>query len=208
MPVESRAVRRARGRRSLGLDAEAFAVGIVARLHPGKGQDVVVRAAASLLHARPAARLLVVGSAMFGITDDYTQRLQQLARDLAIADRVTFTGFRDDVGDCLAALDIAIQASTGPEAFGLALVEAMAAGTAIVAARGGAAGEIVTDGADGLLVPPGDHEALALALLALHDDPERRAALAEAGTLTAQDRFDVNDMVRQVEDLYAELLPR
>ncbi len=207
LPVEAREVRRARGRRSLGIPEDAFAVGIVGRLHPVKGQHVVLRAAASLLHARPAARLLVVGSEMFGLEGGYTQSLQQLARDLAIAERVTFTGFRHDVGDCLAALDVAVQASTAAESFGLALVEAMAAGTPLVATRGGATAEIVTDGRDGLLVTPGDHEALAVALLALHDDPARRAAMAEAGLTTVQDRFDVHDMVLQVEHLYRELLP-
>jgi glycosyltransferase involved in cell wall biosynthesis len=200
-------VRRVRGRRALQIADGTFAVGIVARLQRWKGQHVALEATASLIRARGECRLFVIGDALFGQDEHYPAQLKALAGQLGIADRVTFTGFRHDVGDCLAALDLAVHASIEPEPFGLALIEAMAAGTPIVAARGGATPEIVSDGRDGLLVPPGDHEALALALLALHDDPARRAALAEAGITTVQDRFDVNDMVLQVEHLYRELLP-
>jgi glycosyltransferase involved in cell wall biosynthesis len=58
---------------------------------------------------------------------------------------------------------------------------------------------------DGVLVPPGDHEALAVALLALHDDPRKCYDLATAAAQTARDRFDVSLMVRRMEDLYRSL---
>jgi len=208
MSAEPRGARRRRGRAALGLGPSDFAVGIVARLQRWKGQDVVLRAAASLVHARPQARLFVIGGALFGLDRGYEAELKRLAADLGIADRTTFTGHRDDVGDCLAALDVAVQASVGPEAFGLGLVEAMAAGTALVAADAGAAREIVTPGADGLLTPPGDHEALATALLELCDDPARRGALAAAGARTACERFDATVMTRKVEALYRAVLGR
>ncbi len=118
------------------------------------------------------------------------------------------TGFRDDVPDCLAALDVAVHASTSPEPFGLGLIEAMAAGTALVAADGGATREIVTPGVDGLLTPPGDHEALATALLALCDDEPRRLSLAEQGERTARQRFDAVLMTRAVEHAYQDLVRR
>jgi glycosyltransferase involved in cell wall biosynthesis len=206
LPVQGRAVRWARGRAALGLARDAFAVGLAARLQPWKGQHVLIRAAASLLHARPNTRLFIFGDALFGFDRGYGAELRTLAEQLAIADRVTFTGFRNDVADCLAAMDIAVHASVTPEPFGLALIEAMAAGTALIAAEGGATAEIVTHGVDGLLVPPGDPEALAVALLALHDDPARRASLAAAGQSTARERFDVTGMVRRMEDLYQRLL--
>jgi glycosyltransferase involved in cell wall biosynthesis len=202
LPVTAREVRRSRGRASLGIGEGEFAVGIVARLQPWKGQHVLLRAAASLLHARDRARLFVIGDTLFGLDQDYPAALHALARDLAITERVVFAGFRNDVADCLAAMDIAVHASIEPEPFGLGLIEAMAAGTALVASRAGATPEIVTDGIDGLLVPPGDHEALAVALLALHDDPDRREALAEAGLATARERFDVHGMVSRMEGLY------
>jgi glycosyltransferase involved in cell wall biosynthesis len=169
---------------------------------------VVIRAAASLLHARRQARLFVIGDAMFGLAAAYAASLPALARDLAIADRVTMTGFRTDVLDVLPGLDLAIHASTTPEPFGLGLIEAMAAGTALIAADAGAAREIVTPGQNGLLTPPGDHEALATAMLALCDDAERRARFAEAGERTARQRFNADQMTRRVEDLYRSICRR
>jgi len=202
LPVVSRDVRRSRGRAALGIADGEFAVGMVARLQRWKGQHVLLRAAASLLHARERARLYIIGDTLFGLDPGYPAELHALARDLAITERVVFTGFRDDVANCLAAMDLAVHASIEPEPFGLALIEAMAAGTTLVAARAGATPEIVTDGIAALMVPPGDHEALAVALLALHDDPARCESLAAAGTATVRDRFDVTVMVRRMEELY------
>ena len=208
LPAEPRERRRERGRAALGLAEGDFAVGIAARLQRWKGQDVVLRAAASLLRARENARLLVIGGSLFGLEPEFAEELKRLAGTLGIADRVTFTGFRQDIPDCLAALDVVVHASVHPEPFGLALIEGMAAGTALVAADAGAVREIVTPGADGLLVPPGDHEALAVALLALYDDREMRWRLARAGERTARERFDVAVMTRRVEAVYAEILRR
>ena len=208
IPTEERAARRQRGRSALGVEADEFAVGIAGRLQRWKGQDVVLRAAASLLRARPRSRLFVIGGALFGFDGEWEQELRRLAAELGIEGRVVFTGHRDDMTDCLAALDVAVHASVNPEPFGLALVEAMAAGTALVAADGGAAREIVTHDSDGLLVPRGDHEALAVALLTLHDHPERRAQLAAAAEWTASVRFDATLMARQMEALYRSLLGR
>jgi glycosyltransferase involved in cell wall biosynthesis len=208
LPAEPREARRARGRAALGLAEGDFAVGIAARLQRWKGQDVVLRAGASLLRARENARLLVIGGSLFDLEPEYATELKRLAVSLGIADRVTFTGFRDDVPDCLAALDVVVHASVHPEPFGLALIEAMAAGTALVAADAGAVREIVTPGSDGLLVPPGDHEALAVALLALYDDREMRWKMARTGEQTARERFGAAVMTRRVEALYAEILRR
>lgn len=208
MPHRGYAQRRAAARQALGIADDEFAVGIAARLQPWKGQDVVIRAAASLLHARNHARLFVIGDALFGLDKEYAASLPKLAQDLAISDRVTMTGFRPDVLDVLAGLDVAIHASVTPEPFGLGLIEAMAAGTALIAADAGAAREIVTPGVDGLLTPPGDHEALATAMLALCDDPDRRARLANAGYRTAKDRFDAAEMTLKVEDLYEAVARR
>lgn len=205
---EPHAERRAKARRALGIIDGEFAVGIAARLQPWKGQDVVIRAAASLLHARNHARLFVIGDAKFGLDHDYAASLPLLATELGIGDRVTMTGFRPDVLDVLSGLDLAIHASKGPEPFGLGLIEAMAAGTALIAADAGAAREIVTPGHDGLLTPPGDHEALATAMLMLCDDPERRTSLGEAGERTVRDRFTSNQMTRLTEDLYRKICRR
>ena len=208
LPQRGYQQRREAAREALGIGPDEFAVGIAARLQPWKGQDVVLRAAASLLHARHHARLFIIGDALFGLDKEYAASLPKLAEELAISDRVTMTGFRSDVPEILAGLDVAVHASLSPEPFGLGLIEAMAAGTALVAADAGAAREIVTHGIDGLLTPPGDHEALATALLMLCDDPERCRELAQAGWRTARERFDAAEMTLKVEELYEAVVRR
>ncbi len=208
LPDEPYDLRRARARTSLDIADRDFAVGIAARLQPWKGQDVVIRAAASLLHARNHAKLYIIGDALFGLNQDYARALPEMAKQLAIEDRVFFTGHRDDLPELLAGLDAAVHASTSPEPFGLGLIEAMAQGVPLIAADAGAAREIVTPGVDGLLTVPGDHEALATAMLALCDDEGRRKRMAQAGMRTARERFDARRMTRKVEQLYKTLLPR
>lgn len=208
LPTEPFELRRARARESLNLREDDFVVGIAARLQPWKGQDVVIRAAASLLHARNHARLVVIGDALFGLDKEYAASLPGLANSLGISDRVTMTGHRTDLPELLTGLDVAIHASITPEPFGLGLIEAMAQGVALVAADAGAAREIVVPGKEAILTVPGDHESLAVAMLALCDDPGERLRMAERGERTVRERFDAELMTRQVEDLYESVARR
>ena len=205
LPKEPRPVRRARGRAALGLPEDVFVAGVVGRLVPAKDHPTALRAVASLCHARPA-RMVIVGAPVPGVHDRYGAELRRLAQDLGIADRVTFTGARPDMEDCLAALDVAVcPASQKP--FSMNVVEALAAGTPLVAGTASGAAEIVTHGLDALVFPTGDHEALAAALLSLCDDPARRWTLGEEGMRTAHERFDAAAMVRAIEALYHHLAP-
>lgn len=208
IPTEPLDLRRAQARAALDLGEDEFVVGIAARLQPWKGQNVVIRAAASLLHARPHARLLVIGDALFGLDQEYAASLPALARDLGISDRVTLTGHRTDLPEVLAGLDVAVHASTTPEPFGLGLIEAMAQGVALIAADAGAAREIVRPGVDGILTPPGDHESLATAMLTLCDDAALRERMAAAAARSARERFDARGMTRRVEALYSTIVRR
>ncbi|MGA2384882.1 MAG: glycosyltransferase family 4 protein [Gemmatimonadales bacterium] len=200
LPNESREQRRERGRAALGIDADVFVAGAVGRLVPEKDHPTILRAAASLIHARPA-RLVLLGSPPPGAPKRYGDDLRRLAADLGIADRVTFAGSRADMEDCLAALDVAVCAASR-KPFSITAVEVLAAGTPLVAGEEAGVAEIVTPGRDALVFPSGDHEALAAMLLALCDAPERGAALAGEGERTARERFEVTGMVRRIEALY------
>ena len=157
-------------------------IGIVGRISPWKGQHVFLRALARLpdLHGR------VIGSAMFGETE-YEAELRTLAADLGIEDRVTFVGFSEDVQGELSRLSVLVHASTLPEPFGQVIVEGMAAGVPVIATVGGGASEIVTDGENGILVTPGDDDALAQAIHRVVTDPVLRACLTEGGRARARD---------------------
>ncbi len=175
-------------------------IGMAGWIWPWKGQDVFVRAAAMLAAARPTARFVIVGG-----TGDGTFRtlLDDLVARLGLTGRLTFVGDRGDVYDWFDAMDVAVHASYG-EAFGLVLVEAMALGTPVVATSAGGPSEIVEDGVSGLLVPPGDHEAMAAAITRALDPPT--AARLGAAASTRAERFSTDRMASSMAALLDDVL--
>jgi glycosyltransferase involved in cell wall biosynthesis len=182
----------------------ARVIGLVGRLAPWKGQDVFLRAFATVAAGVPGLEARVIGAALFG-EDDYAGRLRRLAQDLGIGDRVTFTGFVADVARELSDLDILVHASVLPEPFGNVIVEGLAEGVPVVASDAGGPAEIITDEVNGLLVPPGDVAALAGALHRLIADAGLRARLSAAGPGRAAD-FQPAAIGARVERVYRDLI--
>jgi glycosyltransferase involved in cell wall biosynthesis len=152
--------------------AGQFLVGHVGALDDKtKGQTTIIDAARTLAPRCPDARVLLIG----GGADE--ARLRAAAADV---DNVEFTGFLDHVGDYLSVLDVFILPSN-MEGIGGILLDAMQFGLPVVASRVGGLPEIVKDGANGLLIPPRDPDALAAAIERLHDDPGLRAAMGARG---------------------------
>jgi glycosyltransferase involved in cell wall biosynthesis len=179
-------------------------IGTVGRLTPWKGQDVFLRAFAAVAAGVPGLEARIIGAAMFG-EDDYAGRLRDLAQDLGIGDRVTFTGFVADVPRELSGLDILVHASVLPEPFGNVVIEGLAAGVPVVASDAGGPAEMITHEDNGLLVPPGDVAALAGALRRLIADAGLRARLSAAGPARAAD-FQPAAIGARVEQVYRDLL--
>lgn len=188
-PEESRALRR-----ELGLPDDAPVVGAFSRLAPWKGQHVFLEALALL----PKVHALIVGEALFG-EEDYARDLRERASYLGVARRTHFLGFREDVPRLMRLSDVVVHASVAPEPFGRMIVEGMLARRPVVASRAGGALEIVEDGTSGLLVRPGDHDALASALGGLLSEPSRARVLAERGHASAVRRFSLEAMAAGVE---------
>jgi glycosyltransferase involved in cell wall biosynthesis len=161
-----------------------------------KGHDELLAALADL----PAARLVVAGDG------DDRGRLEARARSLGLEDRAAFTGFVSEA--TLAALYSRCAAFVMPsrgEGFGLVYLEAMRAGKPVVAARGSAAEEIVVDGVTGLLVDPEDRAALAGAVAALLDDPEKAERMGMAGRERYRDEFGWERFYSRMEGLLERL---
>jgi glycosyltransferase involved in cell wall biosynthesis len=114
---------------------------------------------------------------------------------------VSFLGSRDDVPEILRTAQVTIVPSLWEEAFGLAAAESLAAGVPVIASRIGALPEIIDDGANGLLVPAGDCEALANALLTLFSDPSRREGMASAARQKAEREFDLSRLSGRIVDI-------
>lgn len=168
--------------------AGSLEVVTVAHLIPHKGVEHLVRA---LGMARAPHRLTVVGDG------PQLEALRALARDLGVAERVTFTGLRDDVNALLLRCDAFVHPAVWEEAFGLTIAEAMAAGRAVIASRVGGIPELVEDGVSGLLVPPGDPEGLARALDLLAARPALRRQLGANARARAQQRFSLEQSARE-----------
>lgn len=187
-------------RRELGLDG-APVVGVFGRLGQWKGQDVALDAVARL----PGVHLLLVGDALFG-EQGYAEALRAQAARLGISDRVRFLAFRADVPRLMRMVQIVLHTSTAPEPFGRVIVEGMLARRPVVATRAGGVEEILEDNVTGVLVPPGNSEALATAVSGLLDDPARAARLAAAGRINAEARFSVDVMVRDMTHCMEEVV--
>jgi glycosyltransferase involved in cell wall biosynthesis/GT2 family glycosyltransferase len=193
----------ARGGSRQAADGAEFLVGMVGRISPWKGQDVFLRAFADAFPGGDE-RALVVGGAMFG-EGDYEEKLHKLAIDLDIAHRVEFAGFRDNVEELLAQFDVLVHASVIPEPFGQVIVEAMAAGVPVVAARAGGPLEIIENEQSGLLYRPGDVSELSKALRRLRGDGVLRGRLSVNGRVRAQD-FNAEAIGAQVVGVYRAVL--
>ena len=146
----------------------------------------------------PRARFFLIGDGPL------RGALEGQAAELGIADRVVFAGSRDDVFDLLPALDV-FALSSRFEGLPIALLEAMATGIAPVTSSVGGIPEVITDGEDGLLVPPGDPAALASALDKVLNDPALRADLGRRAATRAA-AFDLVGAVRRTEDVYRRVL--
>ncbi|HVM38989.1 MAG TPA: glycosyltransferase [Sphingomicrobium sp.] len=173
-------------------------IGCVGNLNPIKGHEYLVRAMPRVLQRFPTARLVMIGEG------GAKAELEALARALGVEGAVIMAGFRGDVPAVMRQIDICVQPSL-QEAFGIVLLEAMAAARPVVATGVEGIPEIVVDGTTGLLVPPRDPEALAKAICALLQDGEARRAMGSAGRSRVEQRFDIRTTVRAYEELYGML---
>jgi glycosyltransferase involved in cell wall biosynthesis len=187
-------VPRAEMRRELGVGEQTIVAGVIARLHEQKGHDV-------LLAALAGVHLLVIGDGAL------RRALESLASSLGIAARVSFLGSRRDLGNLLGAMDVFVLPSRW-EGLPLSLVLAMGAGRPVVATAVAGIPEVVTNEANGLLVPPGDRVALARALARVVADPSWAERLGAAGARSVLPRFGVEQYVQSVSALYERLLAR
>lgn len=195
---------RARMRASLGFDDASLVVGAIGNVIPRKGHLYLVRALPEILEAVPQTRLLVVG----GKQDArYVEQVEATAAELGVADRILWTGHREDVPELMTAMDVCVLASL-EESLPLVLLEAMAAGLPVVSTAVGGVAECVLDGQTGRLVPPANSHALAKALLELLADPARRQQFGEAGSRRARESFSPESQATAIERAFAQVVER
>lgn len=178
-----------------GVAAHALLVGTVGRLNWAKDQASMIRAFRVVRERRPEAVLVLIGDG------ELRAGLEQLAATEGVADGVRFLGDRSDVHQLLQGLDLFVLSSVS-EGYSMALLEASATALPIVATDVGGNREIVHDGLTGALVQAGDVAALAAAILAILDDPERARVLGGAAREWVEANGSLDHMAARYERLY------
>ncbi|MBM4464706.1 MAG: glycosyltransferase family 4 protein [Chloroflexi bacterium] len=186
-------------RQELGLKDVSEVVSIVSRLSREKGHRYFLESVAQILESFPGAQFLVVG--------DGPERgsLESLTASLGIHRSVSFLGYRRDVATIMAASDVIVSASV-QEGFGNVLIEAMYLAKPVVATAAGGVPEIVRHEETGLLVPPGDPDALALAMIKLLKDPQARKRMGLKGRQVVLREFSVERLADNLAKLYNEVV--
>ena len=208
VPTVQREVTRA----ELEVPPDTILVGNIGQLVPWKGYDLLLHSMAQPEVRALSIRLLIVGESIspgFRVPQswwNYKERLLVLSQQLGLDNSVQFLGFREDISNLMAALDIYAHAAIWPDPLPRSILEAMASGLAIVAPAIGGIPEMVCDRESGWLYPVGQMDALAQAIVGLAPDAQRRRELGQAARLRCQTKFSLEAHLNQVQALYDEVL--
>jgi L-malate glycosyltransferase len=183
---------------------DAQLIGTVGEIKELKGQRDFVLAANEIAARRPDTFFLIVGRD-YSYNQQFRRELKRLVRVFGLEERFLFLDWVEDLPAALAAFDVFVSASH-TESFGLAILEAMASETAIVATATEGAQELLRDGETASLVPLKDPVALAKALEALLSDPAKMEKFAARARLDAENKFSLQEMIEKTESLYRQIL--
>jgi glycosyltransferase involved in cell wall biosynthesis len=183
--------------RMLGLAEDAFLIGNVGRLNWTKDQIGLIRAFRQVSTRHPTAALLLIGDG------ELRADLERFAGQEGVRHAVHFLGDRSDVRELLQGLDLFVLSSAS-EGYSMALLEACAVALPIVATDVGGNGEIIQSGRSGQLVPPGEPDALAEAMLLLLAEPHRASAYGRAARAWVEKHGSLETMAERYERLYLE----
>ena len=185
------------------LPANCLLISSIGELRTLKRHDDLIKAATIVVRNFDNAHFVIAGVDT-SPNKEKLQQLRDLAIELEVEGHIHFPGWLDDAEQLLCATDVFVSTSE-TESFGLSIVEAMSAGTAVVATRTEGAQEIVEDQITGLLVPIGDVDAVAKSIVELLQDGKRRKEMGERAAAAARKRFSLTRMVDDIEKVYSAL---
>jgi len=187
---------RSRVRRELGLESN-FVIGCIGKFIWFKGHRFLFEAFAKIVDKIPNARILLLGDGQRALID------KQIA-DLSLGGKIVFGGYRDDIPECLSALDVVVHPSL-TEAFCQVITESMAVERPVIATFVGGAAEAIADGQTGMLVAPRNPSAIASAILELYGDPDKAKQIGKAARNKVMSSFTYARMVQEQVERYARL---
>lgn len=167
-------------RKELGISKDALLIGMVGRINPGKGQIFFLEMAQKLSLNFPYAHFVLVGDP-FADYDTLLDEIKAHIKSLGIEQRVSYLGFRKDIPEVMASLDVFVLPSIAPDSFPTVLLEAMASKKPVVATHSGGASELVEEGHTGFLIPIGAVEEGVRAIEKLISNPSLRTSFGQAG---------------------------
>jgi glycosyltransferase involved in cell wall biosynthesis len=180
-------------------------IGLIGQIGERKGHRYFLEAAWMITQSHPLVKFWIVGKEPAQGQERYTNQLTEYVREHHLQFQVKFWGFRPDITEILARVDILVLPSL-QEPFGKIVIEAMAMGKPVIASRVGGVPEIVVDGQTGLLIPPADSEALRQALEQLIPDRKRREQMGLNGRKRVEQYFSLEKTVRETEHVYEQIL--
>jgi glycosyltransferase involved in cell wall biosynthesis len=186
-------------RRELGISASDIVIGYVGRFAPIKDLGTLLRAFILAARREPRLSLLLVGDGPL------RPELETIARQSGVQDRIRFLGWIQNLVPVYDAIDVCALSSLN-EGTPVSIIEAMAAGKAVVATAVGGVPDVIEDGKTGILFPAGGAGALATALVRLAASPSERMQMGQSGRAAVFDRFSPDRLVDDIERLYAEAL--
>jgi glycosyltransferase involved in cell wall biosynthesis len=189
----------AEAKRLLGQPPDRFVVGAIGRLSAEKGFDLLIRAVHRLLQERSDLALVIAGEG------DEAPRLQRLIDELGVGERMRLLGYCADPRTVYEALDV-FALSSFREGLPNVLLEAMATAVPVVATRIAGIPRLVEDGVNGLLIEPGNSDALSAAVMRLAGDADLRTRLGPAARRTIEERYDFAQRMQKIANLYDRLL--
>jgi len=194
-------------RKELNIKKDEIVLAVIGRIGEGKGQDDFIKASSIVAKQFVNVKFLIVGSAVTNEDCWREKYLMNLVKQLNLENKVYFIGFRKDIENILASIDIFVLSSYA-EPFGRSLLEAMACGKPVIATNTGGTYEIVSDGETGILIPPKNPIKLAEAMKKLIEDENLRIKMGKAGRLKVKKLFDIKKCIKILEDEYIKLLEK
>lgn len=184
-----------------------YNIGLFGCLLPWKGHKVFIEAVNILVKEKNLkdCKFFIVGDTP-NEKSDLKEKLMKLVNTLDLSNYVVFTGYQENVYQFMNKMDIAVHTSIEPEPFGAVIIEAMVLGKPVIATKMGGPLEMINDQVDGILIPPGNPRILAETIFSLLNDENKRRQMSIRAKETARRKFDINNHVKNIENIYEEVL--
>lgn len=186
-------------REEFSIDSKAPLIGTIGRINVEKAHHLFLRAAVEVLKVIPEARFFIVGDGPL------REKQEKLSEELGLKSKVIFTGYRKDIPEIIADLDI-FALSSLTESLGIVNLEAMAMGKPVISFDVGGVFELVIDKETGLLIPPRDTQALAKAIVNLINDKEKIKNMGSTGRKRVEENFTLDITVKKHQELYDSIV--